>query len=262
MNNRTPLIFIGHGSPMNAIENNTFTESWKNIGLSIPKPKAILILSAHWITEWKTLISTTNHPEMIYDMYGFPPELYKVEYKPPGSVTLANEILQDLQKSHNDGIFIEDSVRWLDHGIWSTLIHMFPEADIPIICISLDYRQSPIWHYNLGKSLRKFRDMWVLIMGSGNIVHNLWMIDWSWANSWYRWAHEFDERIARDIETRDDADILESLSWTTAKLSHPSYDHLLPLFPLLGARDEWDTPIFYTPELTLWSLSMRSIVWS
>jgi 4,5-DOPA dioxygenase extradiol len=259
--NKTPLIFIGHWSPMNAIEVNAFTESWKEIGLSIEKPRTILVLSAHWITEWKTLMSTTKNPAMIYDMYGFPPELYTTEYSPPGNPELANEIMKELQITHKDDLFLEDEVRWLDHGIWSTLIHMFPDADIPIITLSLDYQQSPTWHYNLGKTLSKFRKEWVLIMGSGNIVHNLWMIDWSWMSTWYSWAHEFDTRIALDIENRDINDILESLSWKTARLSHPSYDHLLPLFPLLGAGDEWDRPIFYTPEIVMWSLSMRSIVW-
>ncbi len=274
MSETMPLIFLGHGSPMNAIEENQYTESWKLLGKTLPRPRAILMLSAHWITEGETHVSTTEHPEMIYDMYWFPPELYRMKYDAPGSVEIAGEILEMLTgKEHgllrasqwqeqeaSEYIFRADHRRGFDHGVWSTLIHLFPEADIPVITMSLDYSQWLDWHYDLGKKLSFLREQGILIIGSGNIVHNLGALDWS-GNSVYPWAEKFDARIARDIETRDHADILSALSWEWAHLAHPTHDHLLPLFPLLGAVRESDTVEFLTPDIVMGSISMRSVVW-
>lgn len=157
-----PLIFIGHGSPMNAIEENIYTDSWKAIGKSISeRPRAILMLSAHWITEGETRINTTEKPPMIYDMYGFPPELYRISYDCPGSKDIAEEIIQVLS---NDYEIQEDNIHGLDHGVWSTLIHLFPDANIPLIQMSLDYSRSPEWHYTFGKKLRSLRDQGILII--------------------------------------------------------------------------------------------------
>lgn len=146
MSQKMPLIFLGHGSPMNAIEKNIYTDSWRKIGKRMGKsfqPRAILMLSAHWITEGETHVSTAEHPEMIYDMYGFPPELYRVKYSAPGSLEIANEILDILAKNKlaSECVFYADHRRGFDHGVWSTLIHLFPEANIPVITMSLDYSQ-------------------------------------------------------------------------------------------------------------------------
>lgn len=157
-----PLIFLGHGSPMNAIEKNIYTNSWREIGESITeKPRAILMLSAHWITEGETRINTTEKPPMIYDMYGFPPELYRISYDCPGSKDIAEEIIQVLS---NDYEIQEDNIHGLDHGVWSTLIHLFPDANTPLIQMSLDYSKSPEWHYIFGKKLRSLRDQGILII--------------------------------------------------------------------------------------------------
>lgn len=262
MSEKMPLIFLGHGSPMNAIEENQYTESWKTLWTTLPKPRAILMLSAHWITEGETHVSTAEHPEMIYDMYWFPPELYRVHYDAPGSREVAEEVLEILGKNEqgSEYIFRADHRRGFDHGIWSTLIHLFPEADIPVITMSLDYSQKLSWHYELGKKLSLLRERGILIVGSGNIVHNLGVLDWS-GNSVYAWAEKFDTRVTDDIETRDYTDILDALSWEWAHLAHPTYDHLLPLFPILGAAHESDIVTFLTPDIVMGSISMRSIVW-
>lgn len=259
-----PILFIGHGSPMNAIETNQYTESWKKLWNSIPRPRAILMLSAHWITSWETHISTNEHPGMIYDMGWFPPELYQVQYSAPGSVAIAKEIKKILE-SVADIHIQEDSIRGFDHGVWSTLIHLFPTADIPVICMSLDYRASPEYLFHLGEQLAILREQGILIVASGNIVHNLSAIDWS-GKAQYPWAVEFDSRIANGIESgknsKEYMDILEFRSWwDIARLAHPSYDHLIPLFPLLGAVRSDDSVRFLTPDIAMGSLSMRSIVW-
>lgn len=257
---KAPVLLIGHGSPMNAIERNHYTESWKSIWESVGKPRAILMFSAHWITENETRISTNNHPNMIYDMYWFPPELYQVRYSAPGSEDIAREIISLIRTSWISGNFHEDGERGFDHGVWSTLIHLFPEADIPVICVSLDYFATPEQHFNLWKTISALREQGIMIIWSGNIVHNLRMIDWSGENPWHSWAIEFDQKITDAIIHNDIASILSSLSWDTAKLAHPSYDHLLPLFPLLWSLDETDSIEFFTPDIVMGSLSMRSML--
>jgi 4,5-DOPA dioxygenase extradiol len=254
---KQPLLFIGHGSPMNAIESNIYTESWKKIWKSLEKPRAILIFSAHWITEWQTLISSNKNPEMIYDMYGFPPELYQVQYDAPWSREIAEEIYSLL---NNPKISL-DASRGFDHGVWSTLIHSFPQADVPIITMSLDYLSSPRELYALGDSLAILRDKWILIIWSGNIVHNLGATDWSGKHT-YPWAIEFDKKVANLIESRDHDQLLDFKNWWDIfRLAHPSYDHLLPIFPLLGASSLQDAIEFFTPDIVMGSLSMRSVKW-
>ena len=280
-----PIIFIWHGSPMNAIENNIYTDSWKQIAKNIEKPRAILMFSAHWITENETRISMSENPEMIYDMGGFPPELYQVRYDAPGSKKIAEEIcsviakndqVQVSEKSENGLLrasqwqnpqtqIILDPKRWYDHGVWSTLIHLFPAADIPVITMSLDYRSTPHDLVGLGASLAILRERGILIVGSGNIVHNLGVIDWSWERI-HPWAVEFDARFARWLESGKNSPEWESLMdfrswWDISRLAHPSYDHLLPIFPLMGASSAADIVEFYTPDIAMGSLSMRSVVW-
>ncbi|GAB0174715.1 MAG: 4,5-DOPA dioxygenase extradiol [Candidatus Altimarinota bacterium] len=257
---KQPLIFIGHGNPMNAIEKNSYSDSWRDIGNSVKVvPRAILMLSAHWITEGETRINTADHPAMIYDMYGFPPELYRVKYECPGSKEIVNEIVDSISSEYS---LVKDEEHGLDHGAWSTLIHVFPDANIPVIQMSLDYSQSPEWHYEFGKKLQILREQGILIIGSGNIVHNLRAIDWS-NQKQHDWAIEFDRRVKTAIEGRDHQDILHFKKWgQSSLLAHPTIDHFLPLFPLLGAIREDDAPIFSTEEITMGSLSMRSILWS
>ncbi len=293
MPTKTPLIFLAHGSPMNAIEQNQYTESWKVLGKSIQKPRAILMFSAHWITEHETRISSSQHPEMIYDMYGFPESLYHIHYDAPGSPEIAEEIItllwasdpilplvggvrggtppnlpykgrDDARRQVQPKITL-DPTRGYDHGVWSTLVHMFPEQDIPVVTMSLDYHMSPRQYIELGQSIAKLREKWILIMWSGNIVHNLRAIDWNNGPA-YPWATEFDARVADGLTAWKNSpaweSILEFQSWgDVSKLAHPSYDHLLPLFPLMGASSVDDRVEFLTPDITMGSLSMRSVVW-
>ncbi len=254
---KQPILFVGHGSPMNAIEDNIYTQSWKKIGKTLTKPRAILMISAHWITEGETRISTVETPGMIYDMYGFPPELYILRYPAPGSKIIAQEIRDALFPYQIE----EDWMRGFDHGVWSTLLHIFPEADVPVIPLSLDYTKSPQWHYEFGQKLKTLREQGILIIGSGNIVHNLGRIDWTDSMS-HQWALDFDAKITENIDTGNHANLMNFLSWgEMSRLAHPSYDHLLPLFPLLGASDPTDTIEYFTPEISMGSLSMRSILW-
>lgn len=264
MTQKMPLLFIGHGSPMNALEENKYTQSWKEIWKKLPKPRAILVFSAHWITENETRIWTGNFPSMIYDMYGFPSELYKVNYPASGSPEIANEIYETLSEAWIN--ISKDPDRGFDHGIWSTLIHIFPEADIPVIPISLDYFASPESLVQFWELLADFRKKWILIIGSGNIVHNLRMIDFS-GSQIYPWAREFDKRVTDGLESWKNTpfwnEILQFQSWwKISELAHPSYDHLLPLFPLMGASSAEDRVEFFTPDIDMGSLSMRSILWS
>lgn len=203
-----PVLFIGHGSPMNAIEDTKYTRAWQRMGASLAKPRAILMISAHYIIEGATRISTAEHPEMIYDMYGFPDELYQVHYPAPGSALLAKEIQETLV-----GFDIqEDSKRGLDHGAWSVLLHLFPEANVPIISLSVDYNQSPQWHYELGQKLSVLREQGILIIASGNTVHNLGKVLFS-SPTVYPWAQEFDARVQRGIAEQNHADIISFQSW-------------------------------------------------
>lgn len=255
-----PVIFLGHGSPMNALETNLYTQSWRKIWKSIKiRPRAILMLSAHWISEGKTFINTTENPEMIYDMYGFPPELYRILYNCPGSRSIAEEIIDTLSPDYS---ITEDAIHGIDHGAWSTLIHMFPDADIPVIQMSLDYSKHPEWHFEFWKKLASLREQGILIVASGNIVHNLREIDWSNSRQ-YDWAVAFDARIKKGILEKNYQDILDFQNWgNMACLAHPTYDHLLPLFPLLWSLNNADRVEFFTDQISLGSLSMRSIVWT
>jgi 4,5-DOPA dioxygenase extradiol len=257
---KMPVVFIWHGSPMNAIEDNIYTKSWEKIAESIPLPRAILIFSAHWIASGDTRISHQLEPKMIYDMGGFPPELYEVKYEAPGSLEISSEI-QSLLLQNNIKTTLDHN-RWFDHGVWSVLMHMFPSANIPVICMSIDYSSSPESLYRLWESLRILRESWILIMGSGNIVHNLRAIDWT-GDHMYNWALDFDKKISDLITKRDIQWLFEFRSWwDMSRLAHPTFDHLLPIFPLLGASEQEDVVSFFTPEISMGSLSMRSIVWS
>lgn len=257
---KMPLVFIGHGSPMNAIEHNEYTQSWIKIANSIPTPRAIVIFSAHWITQNETKIAYNSSPQMIYDMWGFPDELYRVRYDARADLELSQQI-HELFLSNNINSKL-DSQRGFDHGVWSVLMHMYPEAQIPVICISVDYRSGEEHLMNIGKSLRELRESGVLIMASGNIVHNLWAIDWSWKHI-FDWAQEFDHRVSEYISNKNTQELLNYKNWwNITRLSHPTVDHFLPIFPLLWAVGQDDNVNFYTPNISMGSLSMRSVVWS
>jgi len=252
----SPVIFIGHGSPINAIENNEFTKGWKEISSSFPKPDAILSISAHWVTNGtKVLIS--EHPETIHDFYGFPKSLYDIEYKANGSPNFAEKTIKLLEDTatRND--------EWgLDHGTWSVLHIMYPKADIPVYQLSIDKYASPQEIFEIGKKLKSLREENVLIMGSGNIVHNLGMLDFN-ENGGFEWAIDFDDYIKEKIEKRDFASIINyKRLGEIAKFSIPTTEHFNPLLYVLGASNMDESVKIYNNTCMAGSLSMTSYVFS
>lgn len=250
---KMPIIFVGHGSPMNAIEENKFTEGWRNMAKKIPKPKAILVVSAHWYTKGTYVLDDLN-PKTTYDMYGFPEELYKIVYNSPGSPEFAH-ITQELIDFE---ITIDNSWGY-DHGNWSVLHHMFPNRDIPVFQLSIDYTAPAQVHYDIGKQINSLREQGVLIVGSGNIVHNLRMVDWSMENSGFGWVKTFDKYILENIKNKTFENIINyQLAAESAALAVPITDHFYPLLYVLGALDDHDQVSVYNESYVLGSLSMTS----
>ena len=247
-----PILFVGHGSPENATEDNEFTRRWKKLASSIPKPKAILSVSAHWLKEG-TAVTTMEYPRTIHDFYGFPEDLYRIEYKAPGSPKLADRIktlvrCTGVNMDHEWGI---------DHGTWSVLLNMYPKADIPVLQLSLDYYLPFEKQYQIGAELAPLRDEGVLILGSGNLVHNLMMIDPSAKP--YDFAVDFDLFVKAKLEARDDAPLINFTSHKLSSSAHPTYDHYLPLLYALGAS-QGEKPQFFNDKIVFGSVSMRCAV--
>ncbi len=248
-----PALFIGHGSPMNAIEDNEFSRAWIKAAQKLPRPTAILCISAHWETAG-TQVTAMERPKTIYDFYGFPEALYRVHYAPHGAPDLAQYIQGTIRKTP-----VGLDIDWgLDHGTWSVLSRMFPQADVPVIQLSLDRTRDPGFHYELGKELRGLRKKGVLIVGSGNIVHNL--RDIVWEDKAFDWAVEFDERMRQFIlDGNHEAIIHYSKLGTTARQAVPTNEHYLPLLYVLALQDKKDAIGFFAEKVTLGSMSMRSL---
>lgn len=254
--NPMPAIFFGHGNPMNALQANAWTEGWATIGKSIPTPKAIVCVSAHWYLP-ATLVTTMERPRTIHDFGGFPGELYDVEYPAPGDPTLASVVRELLAP-----VSVELDTGWgLDHGTWSVLCHVFPQAGIPVIQLSIDETQPAAFHYQLGKRLASLRDEGVLVAGSGNLVHNLHAYAWGRTQvEPFDWAVRF-EKQARDLILTGDHEPLvnyESLG-RDARLSIPTPDHYLPLLYVLGLRRQDDEISFPIEGVDGGSVSMLSV---
>lgn len=247
---RMPVAFVGHGSPMNAIEDNSFTDAWRGMADSIPRPEAILVVSAHWYVQG-TKACGVSSPRMIYDMYGFPEELYQVVYPAPGAPGLARQAVGLI----GGGASLDDD--WgFDHGAWSVLARMYPEADIPAFQLSVDRSAPARAHFEIGRSLAALRDQGVLILGSGNVVHNLSMVDWDMAGG-YPWAVEFDGYVKERISERKYEDVIEYRR--AGPSSHSAFgtpDHFYPLLTVLGASDEGDELRVLNEECVMGSLSM------
>lgn len=255
-NERMPVIFVGHGSPMNVIENNEYTKGWEMIAASIPKPTAILSISAHWVTKG-TKVSTLENPKTIHDFYGFPKEMYDLEYKAQGSPEFALKTIDLL-----GGTAVSDITWGLDHGTWSVLKVMYPNADIPVYQLSIDGQASPKELFDIGKKLKSLRESNVLIFGSGNIVHNLGILDFS-INGGYKWAKDFDDYIEEKIEQRDFESIQNYRQLgDIAAYSVPTTEHFNPIFYILGAVDDSDRLNVYNKSCMAGSLSMTSYVFS
>lgn len=252
---KMPLLFIGHGSPMNAIEDNQYRRSWQELGKVLPRPKAILSISAHWLTHGTTKVTTMEKPKTIHDFGGFPDELYQQQYPALGTPRLANETI---------GLVTNPSIlpdlEWgLDHGTWSVLLPMYPNADIPVYQLSIDYSKPPQFHYDLAKQLKALRDKGVLILGSGNIVHNLGALNFS--NQPYDWALEFDSTMQSFIDSSNHQGVIDfQRLGSVSRIAHPSYDHLLPLLYILGLQGKDEVVNYFNESFDLGSISMRSLI--
>lgn len=254
-NEMMPVIFVGHGSPMNAIEDNPFSRAWSAEGAALPRPRAILCISAHWETRG-VRVTAMDRPRTIYDFYGFPPELYRVSYPAPGSTELADAV-----RTSAADFNIQPDQEWgLDHGAWSVLVRMFPAGDVPVVQLSLDTSQPPEFHYRLGRALRSLRRRGVLILGSGNMVHNLRVM--SWEDRPFPWAVEADSALNALLERGDDQGVMRfPESSPAARLAVPTPEHFYPLLYVLGLREESEVPRYFADQVTLGSISMRSVVY-
>lgn len=246
---RMPVVFVGHGSPMNAIEDNNYTKGWKELGERIPRPKAIVSISAHWQTSG-TRVNDSKYPKQIHDFYGFPSKLYEVVYDAKGSEELAKRVVDILGES----VSVDNS--WgVDHGTWSVLSRIFPKADIPVVQVSLNYDMTPSEHFELGKRLSALRDESYLVLGSGNIVHNLGMIDWSQSGG-FSWAEEFDTMVKKYILAGDYEPLMEI--GNGGSLAVPTWEHYLPLLVCIGAAFKGDMVEAFNDSCVLGSISMTS----
>ena len=252
-----PIIFIGHGSPMNAIEDNKFTKNFWKIVEGVEKPKAIICISAHWFTDG-TKVTAMENPKTIHDFYGFPRKLYDIEYPALGDVTLAKEIKELLLPTK-----VELDMDWgLDHGTWSVLKHMYPKADVPVVQISIDYNEQALYHFNLAKKLAILRTKGILIIGSGNIVHNLGLIDFDQIENdfGFDWAGRVQKIVNESILKNDFEPLLNYLKQSNDfKLAIPTPEHFLPLVYILGLKEKDEKVEIFNDSLVGGSLSMTSI---
>jgi 4,5-DOPA dioxygenase extradiol len=256
---KMPVLFLGHGSPMNAIEDNEFVQGWKAIGKIITKPAAILCVSAHWETKG-TFVTAMEKPKTIHDFGGFPPELFAVQYPAPGSPTFAAETKHIITKTE-----VGLDQQWgLDHGCWSVVKHLYPQADVPVFQMSLDYGKPAQYHYELAKELALLRTKGVLIVGSGNIVHNLRMIAWDKINTpnyGYDWAIEANEKMKQFIMSNNHKDLIAYTSQGKAfDLAIPSPDHYLPLLYTLALKEENEKVKIFNDKAVMGSLTMTSLM--
>ncbi len=255
---KMPVLFLGHGSPMNAIEENEFVTGFRNIGKNIPKPKAILVISAHWETRG-TFVTAMKKPRTIHDFGGFPKALFDVQYPAPGSPELANETKELIKKT---SVGLDD--KWgLDHGAWSVVKHLYPLADVPIIQMSIDYTQNAQYHYDLAKELAALRNKGVLIVGSGNMVHNLGMLAWEKLNATeygFDWAIEASTKMKQFILNNDHKSLINFQSQGKAfDLAIPSPEHYLPMIYSLALKDENEKVTLFNDKAVAGSLTMTSI---
>jgi 4,5-DOPA dioxygenase extradiol len=256
---KMPVLFLGHGSPMNAIEENEFVTGFRNVGNEITKPNAIICISAHWETKG-TFVTAMKQPKTIHDFGGFPKALFDVQYPAPGSPELAKETQKLITKT---AVGLDDEHWGLDHGAWSVIKHLYPEADVPVIQMSLDYRQSPQYHYELAKELAALRKKGVLIVGSGNMVHNLRMVAWQRLNEvgyGYDWAIEANENMKKFILNGNHQNLINYQSQGKSfELAIPTPEHYLPLLYTLALKEETEAVQLFNDKLLAGSLTMTSL---
>ncbi len=253
-----PVLFLGHGSPMNAIDENEFVDGFRNMAKIIPKPAAILCVSAHWETRG-TFVTAMEKPRTIHDFGGFPKALYDVQYPAPGSPALADETKSLVTAAH-----IESDHQWgLDHGAWSVIRHLYPKADVPVIQMSLDYLQTPGYHYDLMKELAPLRKKGILIIGSGNMVHNLRMVAWDkfdLSNFAFDWALEAGDKMKKYILNGDHKQLINYRCHGKAfELAVPTPEHYLPLLSVMALKEEQDEVMLFNDKAVAGSLTMTSV---
>ncbi|MCX6754763.1 MAG: 4,5-DOPA dioxygenase extradiol [Candidatus Nomurabacteria bacterium] len=256
--NLMPLLFIGHGSPMNAIEDNEFTKNFVRVAKEIERPKAIVCISAHWFTNG-TKVTAMEKPKTIHDFFGFPQELYHIDYPANGDIELANEI-----KNLFSPVSVELNNDWgLDHGTWSILRHMYPDADIPVVQISIDYNEHTQYHFDLSKKLSSLRSKGILIIGSGNIVHNLGKIDFKnieTSDYGYDWAKSAQNNVDASIVSGDFNFLIDyKKDGNDLNMAIPTPEHFLPLIYILGLKEENEKIEFFNNVLVGGSISMTSL---
>jgi 4,5-DOPA dioxygenase extradiol len=264
---RMPVLFLGHGSPMNAIEDNEFRRSWQALGAAFgakyPKPKLILCISAHWLTDGWVLTGMAQ-PRTLHDFGGFPQALFDQQYPAPGAPEVVQEMARVLKQPSTGQDLAVDRHDWgFDHGSWSVIKPMFPQADIPLVQLSMDYHRPPAEHLALGQQLKSLRERGVLIVGSGNIVHNLRAFRIGLpADQAYDWAVAFDLAVTEYLQRHDDQGLCNFRSLgATAQLAHPTHEHYLPLLYAAGAVNPNEAPQFFNVAFQAASISMRSVVW-
>jgi 4,5-DOPA dioxygenase extradiol len=266
---RMPVLFVGHGSPMNAIEDNAYRRSWQQLGQQLlaraERPQLVLCISAHWITQGQgSWLTGMAQPRTIHDFGGFPDALFAQQYPAPGAPVVAQQLASQLHMPHSQQALGVDADGWgLDHGTWSVLKPMFPAADIPVVQLSIDYLRPPAEHFALGQQLQALRERGVLIVGSGNVVHNLRALQRTQSPlQAYDWAIEFDQMVTGLVERGDLARLgdFQQLG-TVAQMAHPTYDHYLPLLYAAGAVHPGEVAQFFNADFQMAAISMRSMVW-
>jgi len=251
-----PAAFIGHGSPMNTLQSNRFTEAWRAFGRSLPRPRAVLAISAHWMLKG-TAVTAMERPRVIHDFYGFPRELFEFDYPAPGAPDVAEEVADVLAPVQVG----RDQDSWgLDHGTWSVLAHVFPQADIPVLQLALHAEEDPEYHIELGRRLAPLRERGVFIFGSGNVVHNLRRMDRAWAEGGFDWAERFDAEVL-DVMTRRPGELARVEALADFPLAAPTPEHFLPLYYLAGLCEAAGEPAqAFIRGATMGSLTMTSYV--
>lgn len=253
---RMPALFLGHGSPMNVLEDNIYTETWRTLGETLPRPKAIVAVSAHWFTRG-TAVTAMDAPRTIHDFGGFPQALFDIQYPAPGSPALARQIQQLLAPVK---VHLDEREWGLDHGSWGVLIKAFPQAEIPVVQLSVDGTQSAEYHYQLGQRLSALRDQGVMIVASGNVVHNLRQVKWEGDTTPYPWASAFNQFVRDNLTyCGDDHPLVNFMQHPDAALANPSPDHFLPLLYVLGSRRDKEPVSILIDGIDMGSLSMLSV---